>query len=142
MNRQEAETLIGRKFKIWTAANGEYVGVLREVIPRRPWRAKLEITGVLKCAVVWDIERRTPRRGFRLGETIEVGGASVKETDLEGTTYLQALEAELNLFEGYLKESQERLERTGSPGRNSFHLKPTINFLKICIEQEKAKDPD
>lgn len=138
MKRAEAEKLIGKTFKIWTQANGEYVGKLLEVIPASPWRAKLEITGVLKCAVVWDIGRKTPRRGFRAGETIEAGHSSLKETDLEGTTYLQALENELATFEGYLAQSQQRLTDYGFPGKNTFHLKPTIEFLKQCIEAEKA----
>ena len=99
MKRTDAAKLIGTQVSAWTAANGEYVGELIEVFGGR-WRGKVRITGVIKCAT--HCENGAPcRRGFRPGETIEVGGANIKPTTTTGTTYREALEREIVLFESF-----------------------------------------
>ena len=90
MKREEALTLVGRTVSLWTAANGQYVGTLLEVLPTRPWRAKALITGVLAPATHYE-RGAACRRGFRPGETLEVGGSSVALTDVAGGDYLSAL---------------------------------------------------
>lgn len=94
MQRKEAETLIGQRVKAWTAANGVYVGVLVAVGGAR-WRGTVLIDGVLDCAQHYE-RGQVCRRGFRPGETIEVGGVSIAPTQVPpGGTYLAALDAEI-----------------------------------------------
>lgn len=105
----------------WTAMNGEYVGILREV-KGSPWRAVVEITGVIKPAVVFEIGRSVQRRGFRPGEQIEVGGSSCRPTTEIGTSYADALRAQLSQFQ----------EWQGSPARN-----PKDTWLDQAVEDVK-----
>jgi hypothetical protein len=94
MNRSSAENLIGCHVLAWTAANGSYVGKLTAV-EGKPWRGTVLIEGVVAAAAHHD--RSAPaRRGFRVGESITVGGKSIKPTtELGFPTYLEALEREL-----------------------------------------------
>ena len=93
MNRKEAEKLIGTRVQAWTAANGTYVGTLTGVIPAAKWRGTILITGVLAPAHHFEYGRGIVRRGFRPGQTIEVGGVNISPSDAEGTDYLSALTA-------------------------------------------------
>lgn len=132
MNRQEAEKLIGQKCLAWTSANGEYVGILEEVIPKRPFRAKIRITGVLSPACVFDVTRFTPRKGFRPGDSIEIGGVNLKTTDLEGGSYLDALKGELAGLEDSFARANGRVDRW------TAHLPSSIKKVKEAIERESA----
>lgn len=76
MRRRDAEALVDRAVHAWTAMNGRYVGIL-EVVHGSPWRGRVRITGVVEVAQ--HLHKGQPcRRGFRAGETIEVGGASIR----------------------------------------------------------------
>ena len=52
-NKIEAKKHIGEKVYVWTALNGEYLGILREVItfPRSPWRGMIEVLSVVAYPV-------------------------------------------------------------------------------------------
>lgn len=90
MRRDEAEKLIGQQVSAWTAANGRYVGILQS-IAGSPWRGKVLITGVLEPAQHYELGA-VCRRGFRPGETIEVGNSAVRACDNPGhSDYLEAL---------------------------------------------------
>jgi hypothetical protein len=131
MTRQEAEKLIGSRVEAWTAANGVYVGELVRVVPRRPWRGVVRITGVLRAATAWEVRRVRQRRGFRTGEEIEVGGVNIKPTEATGTTYLEVLRADL----ADLKRYQEQ------PGlARGWWLKPSIEAREREIVEEEARE--
>lgn len=95
MRRGEAEALVGETVEAWTAMNGTYVGVLEEVIPRRPWRARVRVTGVLKGPAFEWARGDRQRVGFREGDVIEVGGVNVGGTDKAGVPYAEAMRQEL-----------------------------------------------
>jgi hypothetical protein len=100
MKRSEAEKLMGTRVEAWTSLNGIYCGVLEAIVPtqRRPWRGVVRIDGILSAPVTYEAGRR-PRRGFRVGETIEVGGVNISPTDAVGATdYLALLQAEAERF--------------------------------------------
>ncbi len=93
MKRAEAELLVGKPVVAWTAANGQYVGTLLEVLSSRPWRGVVQVTGVLEPAQHFE-NGGACRRGFRPGETLEVGHSSLKAATEEtgpGQDYLSAL---------------------------------------------------
>ncbi len=94
----------------WTAANGIYVGKLVK-IDGRPWRGTVKITGIRQPATIVDYTRQYPRRGFRVGEELEVGGASVSlmaEGDWQGhTVYADALDTHISSFRCRLAEIRE-----------------------------------
>lgn len=99
MRRAEGLALVGKRVSVWTGASGMYVGELFEVTTDRPWRAKVRIDGVLEPAVCYERDRPW-RRGFRVGEEIEVGGGSVEPTDAVGSVdYVALLEAQADRFE-------------------------------------------
>jgi len=99
MQRKEALSLIGERVSAWTAANGVYVGVLEEVTDRRPWRGRVRIDGVISPAVCYQ-DGRGFRRGFRIGELLEVGGTNIEPTDVLGhPDYLGLLRAEADSFQ-------------------------------------------
>ena len=93
VNRDEALALLGQSVYAFTAANGEYVGILTEVLPTRPWRAMVQITHVLQPADYEYGKGDRQRTGFEVGNTIEVGNTSVREQAAPSTpqTYLDAL---------------------------------------------------
>ena len=117
MTRSEAESLIGQRVEVWTAANGTYVGVLEEVKATRPWRGVVLIDGVLKCAQLFEYGRTRQRRGKRPGERIEAGGVNIRPTEATGGSYREALEWEIGwmskitnpLFEKFIAEAQRQL---------------------------------
>ncbi len=85
MNRKDAIALIRKPVRVWTAANGEYVGELLEVF-RTPWRGKVRITGILAEAQHYE-RGGVCRRGFRVGELIEAGNSSIRPAaELTGET--------------------------------------------------------
>lgn len=134
MDRTEAQSLLGNRVKAWTTANGVYVGTLVEieVSPGRPWRGWVKITGVIDVAMPFEAGRRHQRRGLRIGDKINVGHSSIEPTELEGTTYLEALRRKLRQFQGY----------ADGPRPGSW-VRPSIEELKKRIaEEESNKSPD
>lgn len=95
MNRDEAvRTMLGKRVSTYSDFNGCYVGTLAEILPTRPWRGKVIIDGIVSPAVCWQ-QDRPYRRGFRVGETIEVGGTNIEPTDALGhTDYVALVEAD------------------------------------------------
>jgi hypothetical protein len=93
MNRDEALALLGQSVYAFTAANGEYVGILTEVLPTRPWRAMVQITHVLQPANYEYGKGDRQRTGFEVGNTIEVGNTSVcaQRAPANPRSYLDAL---------------------------------------------------
>lgn len=136
MKRTEAESLIGSQVRAWTAMNGDYTGVL-ESVHGSPWRGVVRITGILKVAQ--HLERGAPcRRGFRVGETIEVGGSSISawtgsEQGRQGveTDYLAALLKE----RAHWEERVEPLQ--GS--RNAWLAPALVAALGVVIEAERRR---
>lgn len=100
MNKVEAQQIVGKRVSAWTAASGVYVGFLKEIISEkgRPWRGVIEITGVLKIAQHFEREKIC-RRGFRPGESLEVGGINIKLTEAVGTDYKTLLEESIKVHE-------------------------------------------
>jgi hypothetical protein len=90
MLKTDALALVNRPVEAWTAANGVYVGTLLEVLPSRPWRAKVLVTGVIEVAQHYE-RGGVCRRGFRPGETLEVGHSSIKPSQASGEDYLSVL---------------------------------------------------
>lgn len=134
MKRQEALELVGKPVSAWTAANGVYAGTLVEVLPTRPWRAKVLISGVLKVATHYELGA-TVRRGFRPGETIEVGGSSVRPLEAdkaaEATDYLTALARERDQHQAWLERDPD--------GRYAWTHKGSIGALEMKIAEEQAR---
>lgn len=127
VNRTEAKELVGQRVQAWTAANGVYTGILVEVTTDRPWRGRVLVDGVIEPAQAWDAKRpRPPRRGFRPGETLEVGGQSVKSHLDKGGSYRDALERDL----AKLRELKER-----DKGRDAWWLDRAI---AVRVEQLAA----
>lgn len=87
MKRAEAEALLGKTVTAWTSVNGRYLGTLVEILPFKPWRGKILVTGVLEVAAPFEVGRWTPespRMGFRPGRVIEVGHSSVYGAPTDG----------------------------------------------------------
>ena len=95
MKYADAKKLLGTQVRAWTSMNGQYVGELIEVFGS-PWRGKVRISGVLQPAAVEYARGNRQRRGMRPGDEIEVGGTNVSPIDVPGTSYLDALIANLN----------------------------------------------
>jgi hypothetical protein len=91
MRIKEAQQLIGSSVSAWTAMNGTYVGVL-ESVQGSPWRGGVRITGILTPASHLQ-QGQVCRRGFRVGEQLEVGGSNIKPCTATGSaSYLEALQ--------------------------------------------------
>ena len=132
MNRAQARELIGTRVSAWTAMNGEYSGVLTEIIarPRAPWRGKVLIDGVIAPAH-WQSGRRKQRKGFRIGQEIEVGGVNITAlADFEDKpgTYLEALKRDLAWL---LKQ-----EKDHQHSKHSWWLAGTISWRREQIAEE------
>lgn len=95
VNRDEALALLGQSVYAYTAANGEYVGILTEVLPTRPWRAMVQITHVTQPAAYEYSKGDRQRTGFEVGNMIEVGNTSVSAQTAPANprSYLDALRA-------------------------------------------------
>lgn len=131
MRKEEALALVGKPVSAWTAANGQYIGTLQAVLPTRPWRAKVLITGVLECATHFE-RGGICRRGFRPGETLEVGASSVRPNpDTEGVTYLEALQQ--------AQAQSQRWYDLNPEGRDAWAHKGTAEALLLVIEAEERR---
>jgi hypothetical protein len=131
MKREEALQLVGQQVSAWTAANGEYVGTLLEVLPTRPWRAKVLITGVLSSATHYE-RGGVCRRGFRPGEELEVGGSSIKPNPKSaGGTYLEAVQA--------AQADSQRWFEKDPQHRDAWAHKGTAEALVLVIEAEQRR---
>lgn len=124
--RQQAETWIGGAVEVWTAANGEYVGIL-ESISGKPWRGTVRITGIVRPAQVFEWKRSHRRRGFRPGQLITAGGVNIKRTTQSGVSYLEALRQEYRLIES-LKARHVTTEEAW--------IRPTLQALNAAIAAE------
>lgn len=95
VNRDEALALLGQSVHAYTAANGEYIGILTEVLPTRPWRAMIQITHVTQPAAYEYAKGDRQRTGFEVGNTIEVGNTSMRAQAAPAApwAYLDALRA-------------------------------------------------
>lgn len=145
MKRADAQNLIGQPVSAWTAANGTYVGTLEEVIvnPGSPWRARVRITGVLSSAHHHE-KGRTVRKGFRIGQEIEVGGINVEPTDQIGTTYRQALEHAISINRDQIATYEAMPEN--SPARRYEYavraaLKSELEVLEKVLQEDPEADP-
>lgn len=130
MKRAEATRLLGSKVRAWTAMNGIYVGTLEEVYGS-PWRGVVLITGVIEPACAWSVDRVRPRRGFRPGDQMKVGGVNISPTDEVGVTYVEALRRQKQKFAGYLTDTKMR-------EKDKWWLPQTIKAIETLIEQEDA----
>lgn len=131
MRKVEAEALLGKKVRAWTAANGEYVGTLVKVAGS-PWRGTVEISGVLKPAQHFE-RGAVVRRGFRVGDLIEVGHTSVRPTEAVGhSTYLAALEEELGDYRQILQR--------GPGSKDVWWVEGGIRALTAVIEAERHRE--
>lgn len=131
MNKAQALTLVGKPVEAWTAANGCYLGELLEVLPTRPWRAKVRISSVLSAAQHYE-RGGVVRRGFREGEVIEVGNSSVKPAgEACGTDYLSALRADLAKHQAWLDRDPE--------GRYAWLHKDSIDALTQVMAAEERR---
>ena len=130
MKRAQAEALIGHQVRAWTAANGVYVGTL-EAISGSPWRGVIRITGILEVAQ--HLERGAPcRRGFRVGEVIEVGHSSIEATNEAGQAdYLAVLRS---THAACLERA-----RTAPAGPHSWVHAATAQALGHVIEAEMRR---
>ena len=132
MKRAEAIKLIGSTVRAWTAMNGIYVGTLEEVYGS-PWRGVVLITGVIEPACAWSVDRVRPRKGFRPGDRIKVGGVNISATAEPGATYAEALRRQQEKFAGYLSDTTMR-------EKDKWWLPPTMKALEILIDQEAARE--
>lgn len=116
MNREEADSIVGQSVTAWTAANGIYVGLLESVqaIKGRPWRGTVRVTGVLEIAQHFE-RGHVVRRGFRPGETLEVGGSNIKLAAPQqvGSDYLAALERAQRYAERVLADTTRVIAHPG-----------------------------
>lgn len=121
MRRTEALGLVGCAVRAWTSANGVYVGIV-EAIHGSPWRARVRVTSVIEPACHFE-GGRLCRRGFRPGEILDVGGASVQPLvadEGEVCDYMAAL-----LRRRQLWEAQARPPAQAAGGRNDW-VRPTM----------------
>jgi|JI8StandDraft_1071087.scaffolds.fasta_scaffold290408_2 hypothetical protein len=133
MNRAEASEAIGKRVRAWTAANGVYVGTLREVRARHgaPWRGVVLVDGILEVAVHFE-RGGFGRRGYRPGETLEVGGQSIKLTTEAGfKTYEEALL-------GHIEFIRQAIERDPK-GRDSGTLLMIGKGSQAALKAERAR---
>ncbi len=129
MNRKDADALIGQRVVAWTAMNGEYVGTLTEVFGGR-WRGSVLVTGTLQPAAVEQARRDRQRNGFRPGDTIEVGGSSIRPTDAEGVTYEEALARDAQQQRDTIASGRDR------DGVSAFILEHRL--VQLAAESPKA----
>jgi hypothetical protein len=137
MKRSDAIKLVGTQVMAWTAMNGEYVGTLVEVSEDKPWRGLVLITGVLAPAAFELSRSDRQRKGFRPGNTIEVGGSSIRSTEALGKTYMEALRDQLAQFEHFQRNAQQEYKHTGTPSPGSYIWPRAILSVKRMIQEEK-----
>ena len=110
--------------------NGSYVGVLKEVVPNRPWRGRVRLDGVLECWCI--IGPGGSRRGLRLGEVYEFGGVNIKPDTRPGMSKEQALLAELRRTVQWRREA-----RAGRCGRRASGY-PFRSAVRSIVRQIRA----
>jgi len=134
VNRKEAQLLVGKSVSAWTAMNGVYVGRLVS-ISGSPWRGTVAITGVVQPVAIELSRGDRQRKGFRPGDTIEVGGSSIQpvENDFVGhRTYLDALVA----AEESLRSNLEH--PAAASDRNRGTLERVLEYRRKQIAQERG----
>ncbi len=133
MDENSATGLIGKRVSAWTAAQGVYLGYLQEVVAvkGRPWRGVVRIDGIAQPAQHSEMDKAC-RRGFRVGETIEVGGVNISETDVVcETDYAQILERSI-------ANCQEQLSRMAD-SRHAWAQHEFIKGYKAALSCEKRR---
>jgi hypothetical protein len=131
MLRKEAQSLIGTRVQAWTSANGVYVGILEQV-SGSPWRGTVRVTGILEPASHFEVGRGPCRRGFRPGETLEVGGNNIAPTNTEGcASYVEVLEKEIARMRGMLPAS--------SNSKHGWAVEASAKALKIVVTAERKR---
>jgi len=146
MRRAEAEQLIGQHVRVWTAANGQYVGTLLEVYGS-PWRGKVRITGVLAPAVLYERGRFHQRRGFRPGEIIDAGNSRIhpESPDVQRWTYAEALPHELAKREAWRQDPKtdpaQKLQRLADHAGDSTNARPSFAALlrRLAMSRSRAR---
>jgi hypothetical protein len=129
MRIKEAQQLIGTSVSAWTAMNGTYVGVL-ESVQGSPWRGSVRITGILSPASHLQ-HGQVCRRGFRVGEQLEVGGSSIKPTTAAGAdSYLEVLERAI-------AENRSRPVISGSP--HAWVHEAFAKAMEVVARAEKKR---
>jgi len=129
MKYADAKKLLGTQVRAWTSMNGQYVGELVELFGS-PWRGKVRITGVLQPAAVEYARGSRQRRGMRPGDEIEVGGTNVTPIDVPGTSYLDALIADMNRI--------AKLIPNAGP-KDEGHLTWTVQQRQQQIDEERRR---
>lgn len=123
MRRQEAVKWIGKPVYVWTAMNGEYTGILEQVIayPGVQFRARVRIKEVMRLPVVFELGRERQRKPFPENYIIEVGAVSIKKLpiDYEFSSYKETLEEairrETEAFKKMLEDSSRLFQTTKKP---------------------------
>lgn len=129
MLKKDALQLMDKRVSVWTAANGVYVGVLKEVFGS-PWRGKVLIDGVLELATHFE-NGAVCRRGFRPGETIEAGGSSIRPAEAAGQDYEAALVQAI-------AQHREQLARDPE-GRYAWMHKGYADAQEVVLETERRR---
>jgi len=80
--------LFDQKYKAMTPFDGVYVG--RVIGTEGKSRKRVLIEGVISPALPLEMNG-SRRRGYRIGEVIELPGHAVKPTEANGTDYLSAI---------------------------------------------------
>ncbi len=134
MQRDEAQARVGQTVVARTEANGTYLGVLEAVMvrPRRPWRARVRVLGVVAPALHFE-RNGVVRRGFRPGETLEVGGLSVKMA--AGN---EPVEDYLTVLKRKQAESQQRLDARPD-GEHAWVWHGFAHAERCAIEAEETR---
>ena len=130
MRIKEAQQLIGTSVSAWTAMNGQYVGILESVQGSLPWRGSVRITGILTPASHLQ-DGQVCRRGFRVGELLEVGGSSIKPTTATGSaSYLEVLQKAIT-------ENRSRPVVSGNP--HSWVHEAFAKAMEVVARAEKKR---
>lgn len=132
MRKAEALHLVGLRVRAWTPANGVYIGIV-EAIHGSPWRAGVRVTAVIEPAHHLE-QGRLCRRGFRPGETLDVGGASIQPLStcqVEGHDYMGALLAQ--------RQRCEAQARKAADGPNDWVWPAMMLALDAAVEAEARR---
>ena len=78
MNRKEAENYLNEKVVVSNTA-GTYAGILREIIPKKPWRGKWEVTHVLLIEYIGGMGYHA--LPWAKGQILENGSTSIYKLD-------------------------------------------------------------
>ena len=78
MNRKEAENYLNKKVVVSNTA-GTYAGILREIIPKKPWRGKWEVTHVLLVEFIGGMGYHD--NPWAKGQILENGSTSIYNID-------------------------------------------------------------